>query len=141
VGVYSPGATLTADRLAALGPAAGEIVELDLHGSGLEDANLAGFERFTQLTKLRLSDNRLTDGGLESLARLPNLESLNLYANSGITDAGLHALARSASLKRLYLWETGVSEAGVAELEELRPDLAVQMGAATPLTTAIEPGN
>jgi uncharacterized membrane protein len=141
VSVHSPGATLTADRLAALGPAAGEIVELDLHGSGLEDATLAGFERFTQLTKLRLSDNRLTDDGLESLARLPKLESLNLYANSGITDAGLRALARSAALKRLYLWETGVSEAGVAELEQLRPDLAVQMGAATPLTTAIEPGN
>ena len=141
VSVYSPGAALTADRLAALAPAAGEIVELDLHGSGLDDAALAGFERFTQLTKLRLSDNRLTDDGLESLAQLPKLESLNLYANSGVTDAGLPELARSASLKRLYLWETGVSEAGVAELEKLRPDLAVQMGAATPLTTAIEPGN
>jgi hypothetical protein len=141
VSVYSPGATLSADRLAALAPAAGEIVELDLHGSGLDDAALAGFERLTQLTKLRLSDNRLTDGCLESLARLPKLESLNLYANPGVTDAGLPVLARIATLKRVYLWETGVSEAGVAELAELRPDLAVQMGAATPLTTAIESGN
>ena len=121
VSAFSPGATLTADQLAALAPAAGDIVELDLHGAGIDDATLPSFDAFTELTKLKLSDNRLTDAALASLERLPKLESLNLYANPGVTDAGLRVLARIASLKRVYLWETGVSAAGLAGARAASP--------------------
>ena len=68
-------------------------------------------------------------GGLAALARLPKLTALNLYGNAGITDAGLEQLGRSAALRRLYVWQTGVTAAGVAKLKAARPDLAVQLDA------------
>jgi hypothetical protein len=38
------------------------------------------------------------------------------------------SLAKIKSLKRLYLWQTRVTEKGIAQLKKLRPDLAIQTG-------------
>ena len=80
-------------------------------------------------THLRLARNRLTDGGLAALAALPQLTHLNLYGNSGVTDAGLASLAASGSLRELYVWQTGASAEGVAQLRAQRPELIVDFGA------------
>jgi hypothetical protein len=141
VSVYSPGTVLTAEQVAALDAAAPYIVDLDLQRSGLDDAALASLDGFSELTKLRLSRNRLTDHALNALAELPKLESLNLYGNTAITDAGLEDLARIVALRRVYLWETGVTAAGLERLERLRPDLTVQTATAPTLTTGTEPRN
>jgi hypothetical protein len=47
-----------------------------------------------------------------------------------VTDAGVEALGRIATLRQVYLWQTGVTGAGVAKLHAARPDLAVQLDAA-----------
>lgn len=138
VSVYSSGTQITAERLTALLSAGGEIVELNLQDSGLDDAQLVGFERLPALTRLRLSNDRITDLGLEQLERLPKLESLNLYGNAGVTDAGLTPLARIATLRELYLWRTGVSAAAASALREQRPELDLQLSAAAPLTAVGE---
>ena len=78
---------------------------------------------------LRLARNRLTDSGLAALAALPQLTHLNLYGNSGVTDTGLALLATSGSLRELYVWQTGASAEGVAQLRAQRPKLIVDFGA------------
>jgi hypothetical protein len=133
VSVYSPGARIVADQMAVLLTAADRIVELDLQDGGLGDELLTDIGKLTELARLRLSRNALTDRAISSLATLPRLERLNLYANPGITDASVEALVRFASLRRLDVWQTGISAAGVARLRQLRPDLGVQGETATVL--------
>ncbi len=109
--------------------AAAEIVDLNLADTALDDAGLAAIGELAAATHLRLARNRLTDGGLASLAALPQLTHLNLYGNSGVTDAGLALLAASGSLRELYVWQTGASAEGVAQLRAQRPELVVDFGA------------
>jgi hypothetical protein len=119
--------------MAVLLTTADRIVELDLQDGGLGDELLTDIGKLTELARLRLSRNALTDRAISSLATLPRLERLNLYANPGITDASVEALVRFASLRRLDVWQTGISAAGVARLRQLRPDLGVQGETATVL--------
>ena len=46
--------------------------------NGIGDAGLAGFGTLTELRSLSAEKNSLTGPGLEVLARLPKLETLNL---------------------------------------------------------------
>jgi uncharacterized membrane protein len=129
VSVYSPGTALALDQLAPVLAAGERIVDLDLQDSALEDAELERFGRLAALTRLRVSNNRISDSGIRHLAALPKLESLNLYGNPAVSDAALETLAGIASLRRLYLWQTSVSEQGLEWLRNRRPDLDVQGGA------------
>jgi len=62
---------------------------------------------------------RVTDGGMEELAALPNLQTLWLW-NARVTDAGLKELGRIKSLRDLNLRGTKVTDAGLKELAELQ---------------------
>ncbi len=126
VSVYSPGARVVDQHIAVLLTAADQIVELNLQDALLEDSVLADIGKFTELTRLRLSHNQLTDRTVAKLAGLRKLERLNLYSNPGITDASVEVLASLPELKRLDVWNTGVTEKGMARLRELRPELELQ---------------
>ena len=52
---------------------------------------------------------------------------LNLYATN-VTDKTLSHLTGLKKLRRLYLWQTGVTDQGVAMLEKALPDLAIERG-------------
>jgi uncharacterized membrane protein len=123
VSVYSPGARLAPEHIAALEAAAAQISELNLQDADLDDNELANLAKFTELTRLRLSRNSITDRTVVALAAMPHLERLNLYANPGVTDASIDALAAIGSLRRLDVWRTKISEEGMARL---RPDLELQ---------------
>jgi hypothetical protein len=137
VSVYSPGARLAPDHIAALEAAADQIVELNLQDADLDDDELANLAKFTELTRLRLSRNSLTDRTVAAFASMPHLERLNLYANPGITDASIDALAAISSLRRLDVWRTRISEEGMARLRTLRPDLELQ-GETTDVFTGLD---
>jgi uncharacterized membrane protein len=126
VSVYSPGARVADQHIAVLLTAADQIVELNLQDALLEDSVLMDIGKFTELTRLRLSHNELTDRTVARLAGLKKLERLNLYSNPGITDASVEVLAGLPELKRLDVWNTSVTEKGMARLRELRPDLELQ---------------
>jgi uncharacterized membrane protein len=126
VSVYSPGARVIDQHIAVLLTAADQIVELNLQDALLDDSVLMDIGKFTNLTRLRLSHNELTDRTVAKLAGLRKLERLNLYSNPGITDASVDVLASLPGLKRLDVWNTGVTEKGMARLRELRPDLELQ---------------
>jgi len=126
VSVYSPGARVIDQHVAVLLTAADQIVELNLQDALLDDSVLVDIGKFTELTRLRLSHNELTDRTVAKLAGLRKLERLNLYSNPGITDASVEVLASLPELKRLDVWNTGITEKGMARLRELRPDLELQ---------------
>ena len=99
---------------------------------------LADIGKLAQLTRLRLSRNEITDRTVAALAGLAKLERLNLYANAGVTDASVDVLAGVDSLRRLDVWQTGLTESGMARLRELRPDIELQ-GATAGVITGVEP--
>jgi len=127
----SPGTPLRAAALAALAAAAAQIVDLNLAATALDDSDLRTIGALPAATHLRLARNELTDDALEALASSPQLEQLNLYGNAGITDRGVDALAGLRALRQVFLWQTGVTNAGAARLRERRPELAVELGAGT----------
>ncbi len=124
-----PGAGFSASALQALPTVSNnQIVDLNLALSGLSDSDVAPIAQLTALTHLRLDDNKLTDRSLQALSSLPKLVELNLYDNRGISDASIPTLAAMKSLRRVYLWQTGVTKAGIAKLHQLRPDLEIDAG-------------
>ena len=129
VSVEPPGTALSAAALAALNAAAAEIVDLNLAGHGARrcgagrDRRASG--RNAPSPRAQQADRR----SQASLAALPQLTHLNIYGNSGVTDAGLASPAASGSLRELYVWQTGASAEGVAQLRAQRPELIVDFGA------------
>ncbi len=136
VSVYSPGTRVGADALAALLSAGNEIVELNLQDAGVDDAVAADLAKLAAVVRLRLSRNAITDRGVALLSALPRIEHLNLYGNGGVTDASVDVLAGVGSLRRVDVWQTGMTEDGIARLRQRRPDLQVQGAAANALAGA-----
>ena len=67
----------------------------------------------------------MTDADLRLLTGLTRLEALELMS-TGITDAGLEAVAELRALKTVYLARTRVTANGLAELRHRRPDLTIE---------------
>lgn len=123
------------DDLARLDGLQPVLVWANLARSGLTDAGLAPLGDFTALTRVRLDNTAIGDGGVEVLLRLPKLEVVNLYG-SKLTDAGLAALAVHPSISRIYCAGTEVTPEGVAAAA--RDGLEI-VGPAAPPAPASEP--
>lgn len=90
-----------------------------LHSGGMTDDGLERVSRLNHVTRLGLDNsNLLTDEGLRFLARMPQLQDLDLSGYKGvITDRGLEALRRLTELRRFQMaWQQNVSDAGIANL-------------------------
>jgi hypothetical protein len=132
-------------RVAALtDPQFDGLESLDLTGSAVTDADLAGLERLTALRRLvldgtgvrvptlihlkgltHLKELRLGCPGISDLAagflmELKGLEQLSL-AGSGLTDAGVEKLKTLSGLQKLDLTGAPVSPAAVAGLQKALP--------------------
>lgn len=93
----------------------------ELHPQGLmTDAILARVAGLEHVTSLHLGGSRpLSDEGLLHLARMPQLEQLELseYPGGRLTDRGLEVLRHLPNLRRFEMtWQRGISDAGVANL-------------------------
>jgi hypothetical protein len=92
-----------------------------LDASGLmTDAVLARVAELDHVTTLSLGGSRqLSDDGLLQLARMPQLENLDLneYPGGRLTDRGLEVLRSLAALRTFDMtWQRGITDAGVANL-------------------------
>ena len=89
-------------------------------GGLMTDAVLARVATLDHVTSLSLGGSRqLTDQGLQELARMPQLEVLDLseYPGGRLTDRGLEVLRHLPNLRRLEMtWQSGITDAGVANL-------------------------
>jgi hypothetical protein len=86
-------------------------------GGVMTDAVLVRLAAVDHLTHLALGGSRqVTDAGLQHLARMSQLEALNL-TGCNITDRGLEVLRHLPRLRWFELtWQRGVTDAGVANL-------------------------
>jgi hypothetical protein len=94
-----------------------EIGVSQLNGRGqVTDEAMELLANVDSVTRLNLGGCRaLTDAGLAQLARVPQLEELELSGN--ITDKGLEVLRHLRELRVFQMfWQAGVSDAGVANL-------------------------
>jgi hypothetical protein len=84
------------------------------------DSDLKFLADITSLQSVDLSHNlAMTEVGVKELARLPNLQSLNLNLTS-LNDAGLRELAAAKKLQKLELLNTPVTDAGLKHLAGLQ---------------------
>jgi hypothetical protein len=96
------------------------ITTLDANGFMTDDAlkRIAGLDH---VTSLKLGGSRqLSDDGLRYLARMPQLEHLDLseYPGGKLTDRGLEVLAQLTNLRTFTMtWQRGISDAGAANLK------------------------
>lgn len=95
------------------------IPALDAHGLMTDDA-LARIAGLDFVTSLHLGGSReLTDDGLLHLARMPQLERLDLseYPGGRLTDRGLEVLRHLPNLRKFEMtWQAGITDRGVANL-------------------------
>ncbi len=96
-----------------------DITSLNANGQ-LTDAGLERVAQVEHLTRLNLGGSRhVTDDGLTHLARMPQLEDLDLseYPGGRLTDRGLEVLRQLPELRRFQMcWQSGISDAGVSNL-------------------------
>ena len=107
-----------------LAPIAGLVGELCLYGKSPSEQDLLLLGSMPRLAHL---DMRNTGGESMALAPLRNSKSITSLNLAGTTLAAPDwvALAEMKSLKRVHLWGTGISDADLKTLSELRPDLAI----------------
>jgi hypothetical protein len=92
-----------------------------VHANGLmTDAVLARIADLEYVTSLSLGGSReLSDDGLRHLARMPQLQRLDLseYPGGKLTDRGLEVLRHLPNLRAFEMtWQRGISDAGIAHL-------------------------
>jgi hypothetical protein len=95
------------------------IPALDANGLMTDEA-LARIAALDFVTSLNLGGSReLTDDGLLHLARMPQLERLDLseYPGGKLTDRGLEVLRHLPNLRKFEMtWQSGITDRGVANL-------------------------
>ena len=86
----------------------------------MTDSALARIAGLEHITAIDLGGSReLTDDGLLQLARMPQLEYLNLseYPGGKLTDRGLEVLRHLPNLRKFAMtWQAGITDRGVANL-------------------------
>jgi mono/diheme cytochrome c family protein len=127
LGVINAADKFSDKELALLAPIATQILWVDLSRSQVTDAGVETLAKMTNLERLHLENTKVTDAGIAKLGALPNLEYLNLYGTK-VTDGGIAKLAAAKDLKKLFVWETGVTQAGAKALEGKVPGLKVNVG-------------
>jgi hypothetical protein len=103
----------------------GEIVELDLAGSELDEKLLAELRKAPALRRLYLDSTNLTDDGLKQVAAAAAVMHLDI-SQTQASDAGLKHVASMKSLRTLIIRGChSITRSGVGELKKSLPKLLV----------------
>lgn len=117
---------VTDKQVAELAAISGNISELDLSETKITDEALATVAKFPRLTWLKLNDTAVTDAGIAKLKGLANLNYLNLHSTN-VSDTSLTTLTGLRKLRQVYLWRTRVTPNEAAKFAKTIPDLHVQL--------------
>lgn len=94
-----------------------QLVSLKIDGQEFTDSAINIIAGCKQLRKLFLTNGKISDKQMTILAKLPNLQVLNL-AGTPVTAAGLKAFSGNKGLRQVYLYHSGVSATDWAELRQ-----------------------
>src|SRR6266566_9867758 len=89
---------------------AGRIVAVNLRGSWINDADMIELARLPDLERLDLSHTRISDEGMLNLKPAPKIKDLKLFYSEWITDQGMTAIKGWKHLTRLDVRGTRVSD-------------------------------
>lgn len=116
-------------QLATVVELAALIAELNLARTGVTDQGMKTLPRMPELLTVRLDGTQVGDMGLEVLLRnAPNLQALNLVGTS-VSDSTAKRIAALPKLARVYLWRTAVTPEGIAAIKQAHPGALVDAGA------------
>jgi hypothetical protein len=94
------------------------VTSLSLGGtSEFTDDGLLQLARMPQLERLDLHDGKLTDRGLEVLGHLPNLRNLDIGWQASITDRGIASLRACGQLEGVNLMGTRTGDGAIEALQ------------------------
>ena len=110
-----------------LAPVTSQFVTVDLSATKITDQGVAQLAASKNLRLIRLAETGVTDAVIDTLLKIPSLESINLYGTK-VTDAGVSKLAALTNLKRLYLWQTAVTPDAIKTLKEKLPACEIITG-------------
>jgi hypothetical protein len=109
-----------------LKPLAANITELDLSDTKITDAAMETVATFQRLTRLNISNTGVSDTGLASLKTLTSLDYFAAHS-TGVSDAGLETLKSLRKLKNVYLWKTRVSSSSADALQKSLPGSVISV--------------
>lgn len=95
-----------------------KLIEVDLDGSPVTDADLVHVAALPDVYILNLSNTKITDAGLAEVSGLRKMKFLYLF-ETAITDAGMVHLKEMPRLEVLCLDRTQITDVGLKTLEEL----------------------
>jgi len=90
--------------------AMGRIVAVNLRGSWINDADMIELARLPDLERLDLSHTRISDEGMLNLKPAPKIKDLKLFYSEWITDQGMTAIKDWKRLRRLDVRGTRISD-------------------------------
>ncbi|MFD1614129.1 FN3 associated domain-containing protein [Gelatiniphilus marinus] len=108
--------SITKNAIKALSNLKEQIVELDLGNSKLTDAMASEIKKLKNLEKLKLNNTPITNKTLLYLKDLKNLKTLNLVKTK-VSYKGLENLLSTTDLERVFVWETSITKARAANIE------------------------
>jgi uncharacterized membrane protein/mono/diheme cytochrome c family protein len=95
-----------------LAKVAKNIIWLNLSGNNLTENDLAFLDQLSNLEKLRLEKNPVTDGISDRLVTLKHLEAVNLNETK-ISAVCLARLEKNPAIKRVYTWKTAAAPVAI----------------------------
>jgi Leucine-rich repeat (LRR) protein len=107
---------------------AGKITGVDLHATWVSDSDMMALATLPALTRLDLSETRITDRGLLDLKTAQNIIDLNLFYCELVSDQGMAVLKGWQKLKRLNLRGTKITDSTVQILNRLTTLEALDIG-------------
>ncbi|MFY0689355.1 MAG: hypothetical protein JXQ90_19445 [Cyclobacteriaceae bacterium] len=112
----------------ALTKAAATSAFVNLSGAKSLTGRLGGLKEAKHLIRLDVHGTDFSDSDLPNLAGSAHLEVLNVYATA-VTDTGLaNALEILPALKKIYVWQSGVTDQGIQEMQSKYPDVSIIAG-------------
>jgi Leucine-rich repeat (LRR) protein len=111
-------------RLDALKPLAPHIIWLNISNNDLQDAQLSMIALLTNLEKVRLEGNPISDKGIAQLKDFAFLNAINLNETK-VSKEVLNELSNLPALKNVYLWKNGISKSDVEAFEKANSEVSV----------------
>ena len=105
-------------QLAELKEGLDAVTDLDLTRSGVSDDGMKALVAFPKLEKLNLSDTRVSNAGLASVAEVKSLRTIILANQRGIDDNGILALAPLKDMESLTINGCSVTDVVLPTLAE-----------------------